>query len=94
MESSVEQIYCPKGQLREKDGMRYKFTIPMTTQTLIPRRKLVSKVKTQEESSPFIVEFFMVQGIGYRCMAYCDEDGKWRNAFNNGELYGDIRILE
>jgi hypothetical protein len=45
-------------------------------------------------ASPFIVEFFMVQGIGFRCMAYRDHDGMWRSAFDNKALSGCIRILE
>lgn len=36
----------------------------------------------------------MVEGVGFRCMAYCDKNGKWRNAFNNEELFGDIYLLE
>jgi len=36
----------------------------------------------------------MVEGVGFRCMAYCDKVGKWRNAFTNEELFGDIYILE
>jgi hypothetical protein len=44
--------------------------------------------------TPFIFEFFMVQGMGFRCMAYCDQAGCWRNALNNEELTGEIRILE
>ena len=35
----------------------------------------------------------MVRGPGYRCMAYCGADARWHNAFNNEELYGDIRNL-
>jgi len=46
-----------------------------------------------EEASPFIHEFFMIQGTGFRCMAYCDEHGKWRNAFGHDELLGEILIL-
>ena len=44
--------------------------------------------------SPFIVEFFMVQGIGFRCMAYRDHGGMWRSAFDHEALLGCIRILE
>jgi hypothetical protein len=40
------------------------------------------------------MEFFMVQGVGYRCAAYCDEDGRWHDAMTNEELYGEIYILE
>jgi hypothetical protein len=43
--------------------------------------------------SPFILEFFMVQGSGFRCMAYRNQDGKWRGAFDNEELPGAIRVL-
>lgn len=45
-------------------------------------------------ASPFLIEFFVVQGTGFRCVAYCDTEGRWRNAFNNEELFGEIRILE
>jgi len=52
------------------------------------------EVEPLEETSPFTLEFFVVQGIGFRCMAYCDDDGKWREAFYNGELPGPIRVLQ
>ena len=45
-------------------------------------------------ASPFVHEFFMVQGSGFRCMAYRNRDGKWRGAFDNEELPGAIRVLE
>jgi hypothetical protein len=51
-------------------------------------------VEEAAEASPFVVEFFMVQGLGFRGMAYCDEDGNWRNAFNNDQLMGHIYLLE
>jgi len=63
----------------------------MSKQTLPPEPETATKTA---ESSPFLIEFFMVQGCGFRCMAYRDEDGRWRAAFNNEELYGDVRILE
>jgi hypothetical protein len=44
--------------------------------------------------SPFLVEFFMVQGAGFRCMAYQDDEGRWRRAFDNAELAGRIAIFE
>jgi hypothetical protein len=47
-----------------------------------------------EEKSPFVTEFFLVQGISFRCMAYFDQDRKWRNAFSHDELPGAIYILE
>lgn len=45
------------------------------------------------EASPFIHEFFMVQGTGFQGMAYCNGDGKWRGAFDNKELPGAVRVL-
>jgi hypothetical protein len=44
--------------------------------------------------SPFLVEFFMVRGTGFRCMAYQDDEGRWRRAFDNAELAGRISIFE
>ena len=46
------------------------------------------------EGSPFILEFFMVQGAGFRCMAYRNGDGKWHEAFNDRELPEAVRLLE
>lgn len=43
---------------------------------------------------PFVTEFFMVESPCYRGMAYRDQEGKWRNAFNHVELSGEIQILE
>lgn len=42
---------------------------------------------------PFVLEFFMVQGNGFRCMAYRNSDGKWRGAFDGEELPGAVRVL-
>jgi hypothetical protein len=50
-------------------------------------------VKTSGDESPFDSEFFFVQGINFKCMAYRDETGKWRGAFNHLELPGMIRVL-
>jgi hypothetical protein len=48
----------------------------------------------KDATSPFLVEFFMVQGVGFQCMAYRNSDGKWRGAFDNRELPGAIRVLD
>lgn len=53
----------------------------------------VTSDKTSDSSSPFEIEFYMLQGIGFCCMGYCDPQGKWRSAFNHVELFGKIRIL-
>jgi hypothetical protein len=49
--------------------------------------------KNPGDESPFDAEFFIVQGINFKCMAYRDERGKWRGAFNHLELPGMIQIL-
>jgi len=59
---------------------------------LTSRREAISAV--QDANSPFLIEFFMVQGMGFRCMAYRNQDGKWRGAFDNVELPGTIRVME
>jgi hypothetical protein len=35
----------------------------------------------------------MVQGSGFRCMAYRNDEGKWRGAFDDEVLPGAIRVL-
>lgn len=47
-----------------------------------------------DEASPFLVEFFMVEGVGFQCMAYRDFEGRWHHAFNNRELPGRVHVLE
>jgi hypothetical protein len=47
----------------------------------------------KDAASPFLVEFFMVRGVGFQCMAYRNSDGKWRAAFDNRELPGSIHVL-
>jgi hypothetical protein len=36
---------------------------------------------------------FIVQCSGFRCMAYCDSRGKWRDYFNGEEIQGEITII-
>jgi hypothetical protein len=61
---------------------------------IMGRREPKPVGKESAEPSPFLVEFFMVQGIGFICMAYRNTDGKWRTAFDDIELPGNIRVLE
>jgi hypothetical protein len=46
------------------------------------------------ETSPFLLEFFMVQVASFRGMAYCGQDGKWHEAYSDAELEGEISFLE
>ena len=50
--------------------------------------------ETYSDASPFTIEFFWVQGLGFKCMAYRDLAGRWREAFCNWELPGPIEVLE
>lgn len=51
-------------------------------------------ITATSDPSPFLVEFFMVWGSGYKCMAYQDQDGKWRRAFDGQQLSGNVVIVE
>lgn len=50
-------------------------------------------VESASDDSPFDSEFFFVQGVNFKCMAYRDDLGKWRGAFNHLELPGMIHVL-
>jgi hypothetical protein len=54
-----------------------------------------TETATQMESShsPFNLEFIMVQCCGLRFMAYLDEYGKWRTAYEHRELPGQVQVL-
>lgn len=39
-------------------------------------------------------DFVLVQGEGFRCIAYQDGNGIWREAFNNLAIPGTIRVLK
>jgi len=61
-----------------------------------PRRwrlKNYCSALNKNNQPPFITKFVMVQGVGFVCMAYQDEKGKWRNAGNNSELPQPVRVL-
>jgi hypothetical protein len=78
--------------------------LPTYLNKVLPERMVMSDNRTQnheaiandatpQSSSPFIHEFFLVQGNYFRCMAYRNDDGKWRGAFNNEVLSGPVRVL-
>ena len=56
-------------------------------------RETLAVMDQTDETSPFVIEFFMLQGVGFRCMGYRDRDGKWRSAFNHIELFGKIHVV-
>ena len=62
----------------------------MIHQTIMPQ----PPVSAGDETSPFVVEFYMVRGTDFVCMAYYDKDGKWRNAFSHHELRRVVSVLE
>lgn len=58
------------------------------------RRLKIESLAGERTASPLVHEFHLVQGTGFRCMAYRNGQGKWRAAFDNAELPGDVRLLE
>ena len=44
-------------------------------------------------SSPFNIEYIMVLCADLLHMAYVDKTGKWRDAYDNIELRGPVRVL-
>ena len=36
---------------------------------------------------------FIVQCKGFRCMAFRDSSGKWRDYFNGEELHGEVTVI-
>ena len=36
---------------------------------------------------------FIVQCVGFRCMAYRDSKGQWRDYFNDDEIVGEVTII-
>lgn len=57
----------------------------------------IPALKDENDAVPFILEHFkfcMVQGTGFKCMAYRDYDGALRRVFDHKALTGRIRILE
>ena len=63
------------------------------TQTLTRERDCQPAIEKPTEY-PFVLEFFMVAGAGFRGMAYRDKDGRWHNARTHEVLRGDIFVLE
>ena len=55
----------------------------MTHQPVTKQGQPELPVTGWDERSPFIREFFMVQSDGFWGMAYRDEQGLWREAFNH-----------
>jgi hypothetical protein len=55
--------------------------------------KKKSPPKKKAGKPAFIAEFVGVQGVGFRCMAYRDKEGKWWNAEYNDELLALARDL-
>jgi hypothetical protein len=66
----------------------------MNSQLTTAQRESGNTSHELDSTSPFLVEFFTVQALGVRCMAYRNPDGKWHRAFDHLELPGSIRLLE
>lgn len=99
---SCKMIVWFSSQVSEKTCPFCCHRLPSYISKIVPERIVMrNEIETAERKqteeadvSPFTHEFFMVQGRGFRCMAYHHKDGKWRGAFDNQELPGAIRVLE
>jgi hypothetical protein len=47
----------------------------------------------RKRPSPQKSKSFIVQCVGFRCMAYRDSKGKWRDYFNDDEIVGEVSII-
>jgi hypothetical protein len=47
----------------------------------------------KDDPLPPTGEVVLVQADGFRCLAFRDKDGKWRGAFHQEELLGDVRVI-
>ena len=47
-----------------------------------------------DDPLPPVGKKVLVQAEGFRCLAFRDKDGKWRNAFSRAELPGTIRMIK
>jgi len=66
----------------------------MNANELMARKSEPGPATDDEGSeSPFTVEFFMVKGLNFTCMAYRDHYGRWRRAFGDEALPGHIQIF-
>jgi hypothetical protein len=89
------EIFCPFCQNGLPDYVtRISPERMMVSDRVVRRMDIEPDAEESGDRSPFTIEFFMVQGSGYRCMAYRHRDGKWRGAFDNEELPGVVRVLE
>jgi hypothetical protein len=87
---SKERMVCPFCSTAHPDYMSRTVPEPMLVREIAPEA-----VPSGESDGicPFVLEFFMVQGNGFRCMAYRNTDGKWRGAFDDEVLPGAVRVL-
>lgn len=63
------------------------------SETMTTTSDRVFAAKQPNNAKSLVMQFLLVQGINFRCVAFCDQQGRWRDAFNREELFGDIHIL-
>lgn len=51
------------------------------------------ETRNQTGEEAFNFDFVLVQGVGFRCIAYRDQEGMWREAFNHREILGQVQVL-
>jgi hypothetical protein len=98
-EQRPDALVLPQGVFEDSQFSPYrKYQLrterTMTNQSTMLQGGPAADGETRPEESPFVTEFVMVQSLGFRGMAYCGRDGKWRDAFSHHPLLGRIYILE
>lgn len=50
--------------------------------------------QANSSSEPYVYREAIVQCEGYRCLAYVDKDGIWKNHSNSARIAGQVVVLE
>lgn len=49
--------------------------------------------KSSKETLPPVGEPVVVQCERFRCLAFRDRDGKWKDWFDKGEITGSVQVI-
>ena len=88
LKGSCRGTACALGWARYKSNVRFVLMSKLAKNMDANAPALVDTGK-----SPFVIEYLMVMSSGLRHMAYMDDAGKWRDAYNRRELPGPVKVL-
>ena len=55
---------------------------------------MITRETLQKRRGPIVNEGVVVQCNGFRCLAYCDKDSKWRDFFTNELIADPVAVME